>query len=1038
MTRRDALKWFGLAAVSAVTPKLPVMAGPFEAGEFEKLVPSDKKLDPGWVRSLFERGTKTVYRGEELKYIGMPIGGMCAGQLYLGGDGRLWHWDIFNQHVTTGAEHYAHPMEPAPSFDQGFSVMISQGAEVQVRTMDHAGWKDISFNGEYPIGQVDYRDPASPISVSLEAFSPFVPLDVDESSLPATLMCFTVKNSSTKSAKVELAGWLENPVCQRSKESHLLFLRNRIIRKRKILMLECSAEPTASNTEQARDDVVFDDFERETYENWTATGTAFGRGPVTQAEVPEYQGDLQMHGKRSVNTHAAPIANDVGSRDMQKGTLTSKPFTIERHFITFLVGGGAHKGKTCVNLVVNKKVVLSATGADNNRMKPHTWDVRTWEGNTAHIEVVDNESGPWGNIGVDYIVFTDRPKTEALTEEPDFGTISLSLLEARRGDVGCPALQQANVPLGLFSEAARNKTRSVARPANQKLTGSLTRSISLRPGESQEVVFLITWHFANLRMERLPRGRHYGTRFSSAEKVAEHVAERFKKLRALTRLWHDTWYDSTLPYWFLDRTFLNTSILATSTAFRFGNGRFWSWEGVGCCHGTCGHVWQYAQAMARLFPSLERDTRERVDLGLSLQKDGAIFFRGEFNDIPAIDAQAGTILRALREHQMCSDDVWLKRNWPGIKRAAEWLVTKDADGDGIIESNQHNTLDTDWFGPVAWLSGMYLSALRASEEMAREVGDESFAQKCRNIFARGQSKLVGDLFNGEYFINKPDSKHPEAINSGSGCEIDQVLGQSWAFQVGLGRILPERETRSSLQALWKYNFAPDVGAYRAVHKPGRWYAMPGEAGLLMCTFPRADWDYDKAKGKGADWAAGYFNECMNGFEYQVASHLVAEGMVLEGLAVTRAVHDRYHASRRNPWNEVECGDHYARSMASYGIFLTVCGFECHGPKGHIGFAPMLSPEDFRGAFTSAEGWGSYSQRIEAGKFEAQLELKYGNLRFRTLAFQVPSGNTATAVKVIVNGKPSTTSHTLTGRRMLITLADEARIVQNQNVQVTIS
>jgi uncharacterized protein (DUF608 family) len=98
------------------------------------------------------------------------------------------------------------------------------------------------------------------------------------------------------------------------------------------------------------------------------------------------------------------------------------------------------------------------------------------------------------------------------------------------------------------------------------------------------------------------------------------------------------------------------------------------------------------------------------------------------------------------------------------------------------------------------------------------------------LFDRGQPKLVKELFNGEYFINKPDPKHLDSINSGSGCEIDQVLGQSWAFQLGLGRILPERETRSALKSLWKYNFAPDVGAYRAVHKPGRWYAMPGKPG----------------------------------------------------------------------------------------------------------------------------------------------------------------------------------------------------------------
>ena len=1038
MNRRQALKRFGIAAASAFVPSFPVMAGPFETVDLEKLVPTDKKLDPAWVRSLFERGAKTIHHGEELRYIGMPIGGLCAGQLYLGGDGKLWHWDIFNKHIGTGAEHYANPMHPASPLDQGFALMISEGSQTQIRALDRSGWSDISFSGEYPIGFVEYRDAACPVTVSPEAFSPFVPLNVDDSSLPATVMRFTVKNTGAKKVTAEIAGWLENAVCLHTSQSHALLRRNRVVRRGGVLAFECSAEEPPQEPASAREDILFDDFERDTYESWTATGTAFGRGPVAQTDVPGYQGNLGMHGKHAVNTHAAAPAKDVGARDAHTGTLTSKAFTIERRFITFLVGGGAHETKTCVNLLVDDKAVLSATGADDNRMKLHTWDVRKWAGKSAKIQVVDNETGPWGNIGIDYIVFTDSPRTAALNKEADFGTMALSLLDARADDVACPALPGSTLPMGIFSKPTADRSATASRPASQKLAGSLARKLSLRPGESRDAVFLITWHFANLKMERLPPGRHYGTRFASALAVAEHVARRYAELPEITHRWHDTWYDSTLPYWFLDRTFLNTSILATSTAFRFADGRFWGWEGVGCCHGTCGHVWQYAQAMARLFPLLERDTRERVDFGLALQQDGAIHFRAEFNDIPAIDAQAGTILRALREHQMCADDTWLRKNWTGIKRATEWLMAKDADGDGIIESNQHNTLDTDWFGPVAWLSGMYLAALRASEQMANEAGDERFARRCRQIFEGGREKLVAELFNGEYFINKPDPKHLDSINPGSGCEIDQVLGQSWAFQVGLGRILPEKETRSALQALWKYNFAPDVGPYRGLHKPGRWYAMAGEAGLLMCTFPRADWNYDRAKGKGPDWAAGYFNECMNGFEYQAAGHMLAEGMVLEGLAITRAVHDRYHASRRNPWNEVECGDHYARSMASYGVFLTACGFEYHGPKGHIGFAPRLTPEKFRAPFTTAEGWGTYSQRIEAGRLDARLELKWGRLRARTLAFEVPANERPASVRVTVNGKPASAQHTITGRRVLITLAADVRIAANQSLEVTIA
>jgi hypothetical protein len=447
-------------------------------------------------------------------------------------------------------------------------------------------------------------------------------------------------------------------------------------------------------------------------------------------------------------------------------------------------------------------------------------------------------------------------------------------------------------------------------------------------------------------------------------------------------------------------------------------------------------VWQYAHAVAWLFPVLERDTRERVDFGLALKPDGAIHFRGEHNDIPAIDAQAGAILRAYREHQMSVDDAFLRKNWPGIKRATEWLIDKDANGDGIIESNQHNTLDTDWFGPVAWLSGLYVAALRAAEEMAHEAGDTEFAERCRGIFEKGQQNIVAQLFDGEYFVNKPDPRHADAINSGSGCEIDQVMGQSWAWQVGLGRVLPEKETRSALRSLWRYNFSPDVGPYREVNKPGRWYAMPGEAGLLMCTFPRADWNYEKAKGKGADWAAGYFNECMNGFEYQAAGHMIWEGLTQEGLAVTRAVHDRYDASRRNPWNEIECGDHYARSMASYGVFLAACGFEYHGPKGHIGFAPRLTPENFKAAFTSAEGWGTFRQTIGDNSEEMEIELKRGSLNVRTLA--LATAKEPGSVTVTAAGRKVASEYCMQDGRLLATLTGPVRLETGEIINIVIS
>ncbi|MGA2243882.1 MAG: GH116 family glycosyl-hydrolase [Verrucomicrobiota bacterium] len=1040
LVRRDFLRLLGLGgvALTAFRPWEAAMAGPFTRSDFENLVPADKKLSPDWVASLFARGVPTTYTKsrDELRYIGMPVGGLCSGQLYLGGDGRLWHWDIFNQKIGTGADHYANPMKPSSPLDQGFILRVLAGERELERALDGTQWSEVTFNGEYPLGRVRYADPDCPVSVEMDAFSPFIPLNVDDSSLPATVIEFRLKNTGATLVAGELAGWLENAVCLYSGGRRDGVRQNRIVREPGMVFLDCTAEALPPSTSSERPDMIFDDFERENYENWAVTGTAFGSGPVEAAKMPAYQGDVGAHGKRLVNSHASAPGGTVADKDAAIGTLTSRPFTIERNFITFLIGGGNHPGQTCINLVVAEKVVLSATGADNNRLQPASWDVRQWMGLAARLVIVDNATGEWGNIGVDDIVFSDQPRGSSgpLADEDDFGSLGLALLDPQTGDLARASLPMADTLARIFSTPAANNESS-RKPFNEKLRGLLARQFKLGPGESVKITFGLTWFFPNVKMPPLPSGRFYATRFNSAQSVAAYVAGNFERLAAQTRLWHDTWYDSTLPYWFLDRTFLNTSILATSTCHRFGDGRFYSWEGVGCCEGTCGHVWHYAQAAARVFPELERLVRERVDFGLALQPDGAIHFRGEFNNIPAIDAQAGAILRALREHEMSPDDAFLKRTWQGIKKATEWLIAKDANGDGLIESNQHNTLDTDWYGKVAWLSGLYLAALLAAETLANEAGDAEFAAQCRTIFSVGRQNFVAQLFDDEYFTNKVDPKHLDAINSGTGCEIDQVMGQSWAFQVGLPRVLPEKETRAALKSLWRYNFTPDVGPYRKAYTDGRWYAMPGEAGLLMCTFPRTDWDYPQARGKGPTWAAGYFDECMNGFEYQAAGHLLWEDMVLEGLAVTRAVHDRYHASRRNPWNEVECGDHYVRSMASYGVYIAACGFEYHGPKGHLGFAPRLTPEKFQAAFVGAEGWGTYRQQRGPAGQSHEIDIQHGQLQVQTLALELAPDARFKTVTAYQGSRPIPAQATQNGARVEISFSGRLAIKPGDPLEI---
>jgi uncharacterized protein (DUF608 family) len=1022
LPRRGFLKTSCAAALGLTFAKLPAMAGPTTRVDFDHLVPADKKLSPGWVKSLFARGEPEVLRGSELRYVGMPVGGICAGQLYLGGDGRLWHWDIFNQFIYTGAEHYAKPLTPSSPLTQRFSLTIGN----QTHTVDRDGFADVSFRGEYPIGVVEYADPGLPLAVKLEAFSPFIPLNTEDSSLPATILQFIVRNTSSAPVEATLSGELENGVCLHHRNENGR-LRNRVSRRQGFTALFYSAEKADAQM-PLRPDIVFEDWNKEHYDGWQVEGAAFGIGPIKKSEIPAYQGEVRGDTERVVNSHATAPGNSIEARDSATGKLTSREFNIERNFISFWIGGGKPRANSRfgLTLFVEGRPVQTAAGQDQNQMTLEHFDVRAFLGKSARLEILDDATGPWGNVGVGKIVFTDHLGASGpLAELSDFGTMGLALL----------------------GESAEQISPDATAPFTEKLGGSLGRKLKLAPGESATVTFVLAWHFPNLSLGGWDpakdtrggplekAGRHYATKYSTALAVVEYIAANFDRLAGQTRLWRDTWYDSTLPFWFLDRTFLNTSILATSTCHRFANGRFYGWEGVGDCPGTCGHVYSYAHAIARLFPELERVTRERVDFGLAQQPDGAIYFRGEFNDFPAVDSQAGTILRALREHQMSPNAEFLKRNWPGIKRATQWLIAKDGNGEGIIESNQHNTLDTDWFGPVAWLSGLYNAALLGAAAMADEIGDGDFAWQCRKIGEAGRANLTGLLFDGEYFINKVDPKHLEAINSGTGCEIDQVFGQSWAFQVGLPRVFPNPETMSALKSLWRYNFSPDVGPYRAVYKPGRWYAMPGESGLLICTFPRSDWDYEQARGKGPEWAAGYFNECMNGYEYEVAGHMIWEGMLFEGLAVTRAVHDRYHASRRNPWNEIECGDHYARSMASYGVYLAACGFACHSPKGHIGFAPRLTPEDFRCAFTSAEGWGTFSQQSEGANLKAQLVVKWGRLRLKTMALDF---STAQSVRVTLAGKLIATTMAKAASQVTLNFEEDVFVTAGQTLEISLT
>lgn len=859
MERRKFIQNSGLLAAGLYHSPLRAIAGPFAQPPLLHNIPIDKKLDPQWIKSLYQRGFVTTYKKtkNELQYIGMPIGGIFTGTVYLGGDGRLWLWDIFNEnqngidpktiewgmdlHVgkkvrPQDGSAYVQPAKGIRPIEQGFAFKIISGKKTIIKKLAEDDWDEILFEATYPMAKVHYIDHSLGLDITASIYSPFIPLDEKNSGLPCTIYSLSVKNNTAKDVSVSILGWLENKIMHKSKKGT--------------------------------------DIRQNTFESFSNCS----------------------------------IAN----------------------------------------------CSIQLNGSDNQKMLP------------------------------------------------DYGTMAIGVVHAK-----CNANTSFTLPVVAESFSQQNNLSTSKKVSEGPLLNSVSTKYTIRGGQTINANFIIGWHFANLKLNPVieGKGRFYNQQFKSAVEVVKYVAINFSELSTNTALWRKTWYDSSLPWWFLERTFLNISTLATTTAHRFDSGRFYAWEGVGCCEGTCMHVWQYAQAMGRIFPGIERDTRERVDLGLSLTANGMIYYRGEVVKTAAIDGQAGTILRIYREHKMSSDKTFLTNNWKKIKLATTWVINQDKNKDGMEDTPIENTLDAVWDGEIAWLVGLCIAAVKAGEQMAIEMGDTPFANICATYVANGTKNMEEKLYNGEYFIHKPDEiKGREKLGSYNTCHIDQVYGQSWAHQVGLGRILNKEKTLSALKALWKYNFTPDVGPYIKERRGWRPYALAGEGGMVMNTNPRNE---AKPYGENTTWQLGYFHECMSGFEHQVASHMMAEGMTDEALILTRMIHDRYHAAKRNPFNEIECSDHYARAMASYGTFISACGFDYDGPNGFIKFAPTLNPQNCKVPYTAASGWGSYEQNQNEQNLTAKLHVAYGSLRLNILAIEPSISVTKAKVHIgdkIINGK----------------------------------
>jgi hypothetical protein len=362
--------------------------------------------------------------------------------------------------------------------------------------------------------------------------------------------------------------------------------------------------------------------------------------------------------------------------------------------------------------------------------------------------------------------------------------------------------------------------------------------------------------------------------------------------------------------------------------------------------------------------------------------------------------------------------------YPLAKLSLDYCIgTWDPDHRGGLFEPHHNTYDIEFWGADGMCTSIYLGALSAMAQMAQAIDRHSDAGLYEDLAKRCSRFMDEDLFNGEYYQQKveylglhdtsfADSvAHVDNASSemqqllkregpkyqyGSGCLSDGVIGAWMARSYGIDTPLDRKRVRSTLQAIFKNNFKTDLSEHANSQRPG--YAMGHEPGLLLCSWPH---------GNKPTLPFVYSDEVWTGIEYQVASHLIQEGLLNEGLTIVKAVRSRYDGRTRNPWNEYECGNWYARAMASYSLLGALAGFRYSAVERTLWFGPQLNIRPFKSFFSTAFGFGTIGlddrsvsiQMIEGELPIEKLVLTVGG-EARVLEWKVTVSPSAAAAKSI--------------------------------------
>jgi uncharacterized protein (DUF608 family) len=562
---------------------------------------------------------------------------------------------------------------------------------------------------------------------------------------------------------------------------------------------------------------------------------------------------------------------------------------------------------------------------------------------------------------------------------------------------------------------------------SQRFGATLFWDLELGPQQKIEIPLVYTWHTPNsdfsfaldenscmgVDHERTYQP-YYRHRFDDAWAVARTAIRQHDHLKEESERFSRALYGSTLPAEVLDAVGSNLAILKSPTVMRQSDGSLWCWEGclpgAGCCPGSCTHVWNYAQAIPYLFPQLERTLRDQ-EFKWSMNESGHVTYRAalptatvnhDFHS--AADGQLGGIIKLYRDWQISGDDTWLAERFPAARLSLDYCInTWDPDRTGTLVEPHHNTYDIEFWAPDIMCTGIYLAALEAFNAMARHLGEHELAADYEILLESGKTACEALLWNGEYYQQSTDWRNTRAASEldkwtgaegrlndgaysaeamklvkkegpkyqyGNGCLADGLIGQWFAWLYDLPEVLPPARISKHLDAVYRHNFRTRLDNHVNPQRPG--YALGSDPGLLICTWPR---------GGQPSLPFVYSNEVWTGIEYQVASSLIFDGQPEKGLEIVRAARSRYDGRARNPFNEYECGNYYARALASYALLTAMTGFRYSAVEKQLSLSPVGARKG-KCFFSTDAAWGVVHYNLATRRL--RIEILGGSLQIRSV------------------------------------------------------